>query len=194
MHQSGSRLQAATAHSGDPDSLIHVCASFRYVLSLTPQCLPSSHPLVLVVHTSDFAGMRSSASSLVMAEQSAHDVVDQSMSVGDHSPSDAYEDQSNHHSTGDVASAEARTGIYDEERSDQDGQPVQTRSASYAIVNGQAHVCSAGLLPAPPILILYGSRTSLAESDPQQRTLLPAKWTPTHRTPTSVATYREIRV
>jgi hypothetical protein len=80
-------------------------------------------------------------SSLVMAEQSVHDVVNQTLSVGDLSSADAYEDTSIRYSTGgDVTAGEARTDIYEEERSDQDGQPHQAGSISFSMANGQSHV------------------------------------------------------
>lgn len=81
-----------------------------------------------------------------MAEQSVHDVVNQTMSVGDHSPSDAYEDKSIRHSTGgDVAAIEAPTYIQGEEMTDQDGQTFQDDSTTYPTVNGQALVCPPAL-------------------------------------------------
>jgi hypothetical protein len=81
-----------------------------------------------------------------MAEQSVHDVVNQTLSVGDYSPSDANEDQSIRHSTGgDIASGESKTGSHEGRASYQDGQIFQTGSASFPMVNGQAHVRQAGL-------------------------------------------------
>lgn len=104
---------------------------------------------------SDFDFVHQLDSSLVMAEQSFHDVVNQTMSVGDQSPPDAYEDKSIRYSIGgDVAASEARTDIYEEERSVQDGQTFQTGSTSYSMVNGQAHVRLC--LPSPsPTFIEY---------------------------------------
>jgi len=76
-----------------------------------------------------------------MAEQSVHDVVNQTLSAGDQSSADAYEDTSIRYSTGgDVTAGEARTDIYQEERSDQDGQPRQTGSTSFSMANGQSLV------------------------------------------------------
>ncbi len=83
-----------------------------------------------------------------MAEQSVHDVVNQTLSAGDHSPADAYEDKSIHHSTGDdVAALEAKTDKYDEQRSDQHGQTFQIGSVHYPVVNGQVNVCRGVLSP-----------------------------------------------
>jgi hypothetical protein len=80
-------------------------------------------------------------SSLVMAEQSVHDVVNQTMSAGEQSSADAYEATSIRYSTGgDVIAGEARTDIYEEERSEQDGQPPQTGSTSYPLEISQSHV------------------------------------------------------
>ena len=91
---------------------------------------------------SDLGCMYSPDPSLVMAEQSVHDVVSQTMSVGDFSPSDANEDKSIRHSTGGVVTAaEARTDITEGARSDQDGQIFRTGSTSYPMVNGLGHVC-----------------------------------------------------
>ncbi len=116
----------------------------------TPNCLHSPHVLILDERASDSDHVHHPDSSLVMAEKSVHDVVNQTMSVGDYSPSDAYEDKSIRNSTGgDVAAAEARPDIYEEERSDQDGQSFPIGSTTYPMVNGQVHVClailSAGL-------------------------------------------------
>jgi hypothetical protein len=81
-------------------------------------------------------------SSLVMAEQSAHDVVNQTMSVGDHSPSDANEDKLIRHSTGrDITTVDSRIDNHEGETPDQDGQRFETGTTGYPLVNGQAHVC-----------------------------------------------------
>jgi hypothetical protein len=83
-------------------------------------------------------------SSLVMAEQRVHDVVNQTMSDGDYSPSDAYEHNSTLRSNGgDNAAVGEMTDLYKEERSDQDIQCFDTGSENHPLVNGQAHVCSA---------------------------------------------------
>lgn len=105
-----------------------------------------------------------------MAEQSVHDVVNGTMSVGEHSPTDAYENKSTRHSTGDdVAALEARTDNYDEQKSDQDGQTFRTSPTHYAVVNGQAIVCR-GVLP--PYLIF--TKKTWKQSEPSSMEPSPA--------------------
>lgn len=86
-------------------------------------------------------------SSLVMAEQSIHDVVNHTLSAGDFSPPDVNEDQSTRQFTGeDVAVAESTSHICQGGTSDhEDGQAVQIGSTNYPIVNGEAQVLSARL-------------------------------------------------
>ena len=91
-----------------------------------------------------------------MAEQSAHDVVNQTLSVGDNSPSDANVHKSTHHAAGEeVAIGEARTDYHahktSEQHGEQHGQRVQPDIISYPIPNGQPHVRHG----APPFHLAY---------------------------------------
>ena len=145
MHRSQFRRQTTTARAGDPDFLIQVCAQILLCLvSLFPMSAVVRRrppPLLPQGNVSDCDCALYLDSSLVMAEQSVHDVVNQTLSAGDQSSSDAYEDTSIRYSTGgDVTAGEARTDIYQEERSDQDGQPRQTGSTSFSMANGQSLV------------------------------------------------------
>lgn len=80
-----------------------------------------------------------------MAEQSVHDVVNHTLSVGDFSPPDANEDQSIRHSTGgDVAAVEPISHIRQGGTSDhEDDQTVQIDSTNCLMVSGEAQVHSA---------------------------------------------------
>jgi hypothetical protein len=83
-----------------------------------------------------------------MAEQSVHDVVNQTLSVGDLSPSDANEAKSIHIATGgDDAVVGTRRNGQEETRSEQDGTTFHTDSTSYVITNGQHLVCSGAVCP-----------------------------------------------
>jgi hypothetical protein len=88
-------------------------------------------------------------SSLVMAEQSVHDVVNQTMSEGEHLPSDANEANPIRYSVReDTAALEPRADIQKEDRSGQDGQEFESDPVNLPMLNGQAHVCRAVLSPS----------------------------------------------
>ena len=77
-----------------------------------------------------------------MAEQSAHDVVNQNQSVGDLSPSDASASQTNHQVTGG--------GEGGDQAADKNGQPSTGASEANGlklggdvVTNGLSHVCPA---------------------------------------------------
>jgi hypothetical protein len=145
VHRSQFRLRIATTCAGDPDSLTQVRTQISLCLVslfLMPAVVRRRPPLSLhEENVSDRDCALYSDSSLVMAEQSVHDVVNQTLSAGDHLSADAYEDTSIRYSTGgDVTVGEARTQIYEGERSDQDGRPHQSGSASFSMANGQSHV------------------------------------------------------
>jgi hypothetical protein len=77
-----------------------------------------------------------------MAEQSVHDVVNQTMSVGAHSPSDAHEYKSTRNFVGgEITTAGTNSNIQEDGRSEQDIQPVQGDSVGSAMTNGQTDVC-----------------------------------------------------
>lgn len=81
-----------------------------------------------------------------MAEQSVHDVVNQTLSVGDNSPSDADVDKSTHHAAGEeVAIGEAGTDNHAPKTSNPHGQRVQPDVTSYPTPNEQNHVCLGAL-------------------------------------------------
>jgi hypothetical protein len=80
-------------------------------------------------------------SSLVMAEQSVHDVVDQTMSVGDRSPSDAHENNQIETSTvGKITTARNKIDVEGVENLEQDDQLLESNPPDSAITNGGAHV------------------------------------------------------
>jgi hypothetical protein len=118
-----------------------MCSASAMLNDSAPRLQPEVYPAISEEPVSDFDNVHPD-SSLVMAEQSAHDVVNQTMSVGDHSPSDANEDKSIRHSTGrDVTTVDSRIDTHEGETPDQGGQRFENGETSYPLVNGQAHVC-----------------------------------------------------
>jgi hypothetical protein len=105
-----------------------------------------------------------------MAEQSAHDVVNQTLSVGDLSPSDANVDNINRHATGrDSAATKTRKDNGYGQRSKQDDPMLPTESTGYPMTDEQARVCEAmppSLFKVSCTLILFLSRTSPGAFNP----------------------------
>lgn len=99
------------------------------------------HPYSLKRSAANSDCVSSLDSSLVMAEQSAHDVVNQTRSVGDRSPSDADDKKSIRNSIGgDSSAGEARPDIQKEDGSEQGGHTFQNGSANRPIINGLLNV------------------------------------------------------
>jgi hypothetical protein len=119
----------------------------------------------------DLDRVRHTASSLVMAEQSVHDVVNQTLSVGDRSPSDVNVDKSIRHATGEESAAgETRTDNRGNEESEQDNPTIQDGETSFQLINGQAHVCPCAFLPdlVRPKSMLQQSEYVRAQPTPEE--------------------------
>lgn len=90
-----------------------------------------------------------------MAEQSVHDVVNQTMSVGAHSPSDAHDNKPTRNFIGgEITTPGTNLNIQEDDGSEQDVQPSQGDSVGSAMTNGQTNVCCVRRVCSFDVLVL----------------------------------------